>query len=334
MRKPVIGIIGGSGYIGSRIAERLVKKYEVRVLDKNPFQSRKITSIQYQHCDITRYENVKRSLEGVDAVIHTAIVQIPLINDNIKQGFEVNFIGTQNVCKAISEIRSIKGMVLAGSWHVFGEKDLEGKIDENFGFRPDKVEDRAYLYVLSKIAQEVMVRFYSRIIPDSVFGIIRLGTVLGEGMPEKTAANIFISRGLKGEPITPYKHSMYRPMFYVDINDACRAFEVYIKKVLRNEIDKERCDVINVCWPTPVTILDLAKIVQKEIVRLTKGRIMPPIKIIDQRIPILHDPGNAKRLRMDISRAEKFLGLKKLKSPKKSIANIIGSRLKSLQNFS
>jgi hypothetical protein len=51
-----------------------------------------------------------------------------------------------------------------------------------------------------------------------IFGIIRMGPVLGEGMPEKTAANIFIENGVAGKPLTPFKNSMYRPMSYADIN--------------------------------------------------------------------------------------------------------------------
>lgn len=330
MKKYVVGIIGGAGYIGSRIAERLAKKYEVRILDIKKYQKNE-ANIQSKVCDITHYEDVRKNLEGVDAVIHTAIIQIPLINDDKKYGFKVNFIGTQNVCKAVSEIPSIKGMILAGSWHVFGEKGLEGIIQEDFGFRPDKVEDRAYLYVLSKMAQEIIVRYYNQMVSDSVFGIIRLGTVLGDGMPEKTAANIFISKGLKGEPITPFKHSMYRPMFYVDINDVCNAFEAYIDKMLNNEISKEKYNVVNVCWPTPFTILDLAKIVQRKIAEFTKGKIIPPIEIVDQNIPMLHYPDDSKKIRLDISKANELLGLRKLINPEESIAIIINNRLKNIQ---
>jgi len=234
------------------------------------------------------------------------------------------------VCKAVSENPSIKGVVLAGTWHVLGEKRLEGIIDEDFGFRPDKVEDRAYLYALSKIAQEIIVRFYNQMVPGSVFGIIRLGTVLGEGMPEKTAANIFISKGLKGEPITPYRHTMYRPMLYVDVYDVCRAFEAYVEKILRGEIsknDKGTCNIVNLCWPIPITILDLAKFVQEEMVKLTEGRIRPEVEIVDQKLPMLHDPEDAKRLRIDVGKAEEFLGLKDLRNPRESIGNIIRGRL-------
>lgn len=42
------------------------------------------------------------------------------------------------------------------------------------------------------------------------------GNVLGDRVPEKIAANIFIESTPKGQPISPFRHSMYRPMLYVD----------------------------------------------------------------------------------------------------------------------
>jgi hypothetical protein len=35
---------------------------------------------------------------------------------------------------------------------------LEGVVDEEFGYRPDKVEERAKIYALSKVCQESVVR--------------------------------------------------------------------------------------------------------------------------------------------------------------------------------
>lgn len=70
-------------------------------------------------------------------------------------------------------------------------------IDEEFGFRPDQVETRARLYALSKMAQEAIVRLYDEM-SEKIYGVIGMATVLGERMPEKTAANIFISQGIKG----------------------------------------------------------------------------------------------------------------------------------------
>ena len=325
-----IGIVGGSGYIGSTLAKYLSRKFEVKILDKSPYhKENKAKKIEYKFCDILKYEEVEQGLRDVDVVIHTAIVQIPLINEYKKLGYEVNMLGTQNVCRVVSETPSMRGMILTGSWHVFGEEKLEGIIDEKFGFRPDKVEDRAYLYVLSKVAQEIIVRFYDQM-SSKIYATIRLGTVLGEGMPEKTAANIFISKGLKGESITPYKHTMYRPMLYVDVNDVCRAFEAYVERILNGEIQKGKDNppsIVNLCWPYPVTIIELAQLVKEVTIDLTKGRVRPKIEIIDKKLPMLHSSGDAKNVRVDISRVEKFLGLKKLTNPKESIRNIIRARL-------
>ena len=252
--KHKIGIIGGAGFVGTSLARHLVENFQVKILDVKtpPKDLEKV--VTYTRCDIRDYGEVIKGLDDVNLVIHVAIVQIPLINEQRRLGYEVNVIGTQNVCKAVDESPNVKGMILAGSWHTVGERDLKGIIDEEFGFRPDKVEDRARLYTLSKIAQESIVRFYDEM-SNKIYGIIRMGTVLGEGMPEKTAANIFIERGLKGEAITPYKHSMYRPMLYANIDDICRAFEAYAKKIFDHEIEKSSnslAHIVNVFYPEPI----------------------------------------------------------------------------------
>lgn len=233
----IIGVVGGSGFIGGSLANYLGRNFKIKILDVIPPRFQLGDNVSFYRCDIRRYDEVERAFKGVNLVIHAAIIQIPRINEAKRLGYEVNVIGTQNVCRAVDSLPNIKGLILTGSWHTIGERELSGVIDETFGFRPDKVEDRARLYALSKIAQESIVRFYDEM-SDKVCGIIRMGTVLGEGMPEKTAANIFIERGLRGESITPYKHSMYRPMLYVDINDICKAFEIYAKKFLNQDVKK------------------------------------------------------------------------------------------------
>ena len=168
---------------------------------------------------------------------------------------------------------------------------------------------------------------------DKINGIIKMGTVLGEGMPEKTAANIFITRGLRGEPITPYKHSMYRPMLYVDIEDVCRAYEIFAKKILNGELEKtgnSLSHIVNVYYPEPITILELAKIVRDTIVKYTDGKTNPRIEIIDQGRPLLFTKEDKyKIIKVDITKAKKLIGLKKLTSPTESIEKIIKNRLSS-----
>lgn len=319
-----IGIIGGSGYIGTNLARRLCKQFNVRVIDVR-LPEGVPEKVKFISCDITKYKELSSVVEDLDILIHTAIIQIPLINHKKRLAYEVNVIGTQNVCRVVDETPRIKGMILAGSWHVIGERGLKGTIDEEFGFRPDKVEDRARLYAISKICQESITRFYSEM-SEKVYGIIRQGTVLGVGMPGKTAANIFIENGLKGKPITPFKHSMYRPMLYVDIEDICRAFSIFCKTILEGKMSKSNNSldsIFNLYYPEPMTILELAETIRDSIIKVTDGEIRPKIEIVDRGMPLAFDEKDKEQIKVDMNKVLHNLGLKSLTHPIESIGRII-----------
>lgn len=326
-----VAIIGGAGFVGSSLVRYFMKDFDVKVLDKAPLLGDIEGKVDYAKCDVRKFKEVFEGIRDMDLVINTAIIQIPLINEKKRLGYEVNILGTQNVCRAVDKSPKVKGMILTGTWHVIGERGLRGLIDEEFGFRPDKVEERARLYAFSKIIQETIVRFYDEF-SDKIFGIIRMGTVLGNGMPEKTAANIFIEKGLKGEPITPFSHSMYRPMLYVDINDICKAFSNFALEILKGNIEKginSLTHVVNVYYPDPVTILELAELIKNTIIERTKGKANPTIKIVNTHPPILFSEEDKKQIKVDINKAVTFLHLEKLKSPKDSIEDIVVARLTS-----
>ena len=329
MNNHKITIVGGAGFIGSALTGHFSKEFKVQVLDKNPLPKSLEGKVEYQQCDIRNYDEVEQGLKNTDLVIHAAIVQIPSINEERRLGYEVNVLGTQNICEVVEKSPSAKGMILAGSWHLFGERGLKGVIDEGFGFRPDKVEDRARLYAFSKIAQETVVRFYDEM-SEKIYGVIRLGTVLGEEMPEKTAANLFITKGLKGEPLTPYKHSMYRPMLYVDINDVCAAFGTYAEKILRGGISRggsSLVHIVNLCYPEPTTILELAMMVKDAITTYSRNKKIPEIKIVDAGQPNLFAAENKGLIKVDVRKTMELLGPRKMKSPKESIERIVKNRM-------
>jgi len=329
--KPRIAIIGGAGFIGSSLAEYLKSRFSIRILDlKSPDLTEQV---EYRHCDIQCFPMLAYNLDSVDLVIQSAIIQIPRINEQIRLGYEVNIRGVENVCEAVDNNRNIKGLLLAGTWHTIGERGVNGVIDEEFGFRPDKVERRARLYVLSKIAQEAIVRFYDEM-SDKIFGIVRLGTVLGEGMPEKTAANLFIQQGLGGDAITPYRQSMYRPMLYVDINDICKAFENYIDKILDGTMEKEKDSlehIVNVYYPEPITILELAQSIRDSIMESTDREIIPKLEIIDSHGEVLFKESDKNLMKVDINKARSFLNLEYLKSPQESIRGLVHKYIEKIK---
>jgi len=328
-----VGITGGAGYIGSSLGRHLARCFDVRLFDVKVSRQEFGDDVDFQICDVRNLDELESSLEDVDLVVHAAIIQIPAINEDKRLGYEVDILGTQNVCRAVDRNPRIKGMILAGSWHTVGERELRGVIDEEFGFRPDKVEDRARLYALAKIAQESIVRFYDEM-SEKVFGIIRMGTVLGLGMPEKTAANIFIQNGLRGKPLTPFKHSMFRPMLYVDIGDVCRAYENFVRKILNGKVIKKGnslAHIFNVYYPEPTTILELAQIVRDAIVKYSDGKIEPEIDVVDTGQPSMFSEQDKKLVRVDVSKALNLLGLGELKSPRESVEEILKIRVATAQ---
>jgi nucleoside-diphosphate-sugar epimerase len=328
-----IVITGGSGFIGSALAAHLCNRCKVRIVDNRNGQPKSGDRIEFMKCDIRDYRKVKRVLGDADIVIHTAIVQIPRINEERRLGYEVNIMGTQNVCEAVRQSRSTKGLIVVGSWHTIGERKVMGIIDERFGFRPDWVEDRARLYVLSKIAQESIVRHYDEDSQDKTYGVIRIGTTLGENMPKGTAAGIFIDRGLRGQSLTPYEHSMHRPMLYVDIEDVCRAFESYAFMILDGKLSRtggssER--VVNVYYPEPVTVLELAYMVRESITRCSQGRVTPEVVVTRTGERSLNTPEDKKMMQVDASKIGAFLGLDKLVSPQEAIDRIVSKRYSNM----
>lgn len=326
-----IAIVGGSGFVGSSIASYLSSQYEITIVDQAPpFGNR---DIRFLRCDIRKLEQVETALTGMDLVINTAIVQIPQINQDRRLGYEVNVVGTQNICEAIRKSSTAKGLIITGSWHTIGERQIEGVVDEKFGFRPDLVEERARMYALSKIAQESIARIYDEI-ESKTFGVIRIGTALGDNMQAKSAANIFIESGLKGEPLTPFSHSMYRPMLLVDASDVCVAFANFAHRILSeppSSVNSSLLDIYNIYYPEPFTILELAQIIRELVSKNTNGRVNPEIKIVSTDQQTLFSKDDKRKMTVDASKARELLGSRKLTHPTDALDRIIRNRISRLE---
>lgn len=320
----------GAGFVGSSLARHLSNYYNVVTFDVKPRSPLlKDVNIEHRVCDVRRFEELKEKIGKPKVVIHTAVIQIPAINEMREQAYEVNVKGTQNICEVVRKTSEILGLILCGSWHVFGEREYRGTVDVSFGYRPDKVEERARLYVISKMLQEGIVRFYDSMANKKTYTIMRLGTVLGENMPRETAANLFIENGLLGKPLTPYKHTMHRPMLYLFIDDLCRVFHAYIDKIVNGELvgSDSNGGIYNLFYPKPITILELAETVKEAISKYTQGKIVPKIEIVDKNLPVLFSPDEKHALNADISKTLSFFGIKGLKSPIEAIFDIVDKRV-------
>lgn len=319
----------GSGFVGTSLAHFLQNSFSVKTFDIVS-QSSLLTDSKIPHelIDITNFNSLQK-IGNPKVVIHSAIIQIPKINEDKNLGYDVNVKGTQNICEIVTQNPSIKGMLLISSWHTYGEQQLKGLLRENIGYRPDMVEDRARLYALSKTIQECLIRFYDEKTPEKTFGALKIGTVLGKGMPKGTAANLFIDKALSGEKLTPFKHSMNRPMLYASITDICKATKNFVnliinqKKKSNNSIDH----IMNIAYPHPISILDLAHIISDSVNKYTDGKIKPEISIVDQGLDEIGSSTDKDNIELDISKIQKILNLEKLTSPQEQIDILIKEKL-------
>ena len=69
--------------------------------------------------------------------------------------------------------------------------------------------------------------------------------------------------------------------------------------------------IINVYYPEPITILDLAEIFKNTIAKLTNESAIPRIEILDQGIKQLFHKNDKIKSKVDITKSFKVLGINK-----------------------
>lgn len=165
-------ITGGAGFIGSHIAEYLLKNNagKVRVLDNlsNGFETnlailREYDGFEFIEGDIRNIEICRTACKGIDFVSHQAAVgSVPR---SIKEPFntnDVNVGGFVNILKAAVE-NNIKKFVYASSSSVYGDEPTLPK-------REDKTGNCLSPYAVSKKADELYADVFARVYGVDVLG--------------------------------------------------------------------------------------------------------------------------------------------------------------------
>lgn len=165
-------VTGGAGFIGSHIAEYLLKNNagKVRVLDNfsNGFQSnidilKPYNNFEFIEGDIRNLETCRQACEGINYVSHQAA--LGSVPRSIKEPFntnDVNVGGFVNILKAAVE-QKVKQFVYASSSSVYGDEPTLPK-------REDRVGNCLSPYAVSKKADEMYADVFSK-----VYGIPVLG---------------------------------------------------------------------------------------------------------------------------------------------------------------
>ena len=169
-------VTGGSGFIGSHVADKLVEAgHQVRVFDlKRPYRD----DVEFIEGDITRKEDVRRGLSGMDVVYHiAAFSNIDLVKDHPLTTIEHNILGTAYLLEQCRQQKAAR-FILASSVFLF--------------------DGRGHLYTTCKLASELLCKNYHTLY-SLPYTILRYGTAYGPRSRAADVISLFVRKALEGE---------------------------------------------------------------------------------------------------------------------------------------
>ena len=211
-------VLGGAGFIGPRVMQRLVERgHEVSCMDISP-QAPALASlqgrIQMSRGDVTLMDDVVRVMLEVkpDRVLNLAYLLGAGENDP-HFAVRLNILGMDN-CFEAARICGIKRVIYASSLAVYGQQ-------RHFGERAVTEDDLRMgtgVYAVSKIYNEHQAEWYNRAYQMAITGV-RPANVTG---PDKERGSMdhvrCITLPARGEPVQfPYRDAMRLPIHVEDI---------------------------------------------------------------------------------------------------------------------
>jgi len=169
-----IAIIGGSGFIGTRLTKRLLEsKQKVKIIDKRKSD---FYPELWEFADVRDYDSLVKTLKGCDVIYNLAaehkdnVTPVSLYDD-------VNVDGAVNVCK-VSEKLGIKKLIFTSSVAVYGFAPVN--TDETGVFNPFNDYGRTKMLaeaVFREWLSKEKTRSLTIIRPTVVFGERNRGNV-------------------------------------------------------------------------------------------------------------------------------------------------------------
>ena len=284
-------VTGGAGFIGSNIAEELIRqKHTVRILDNFSTGKKEhirgfIHKIQVLQGDIRNPSLLRRAMKGMDYVSHQAALRsVPKSVDNPKDTNDINITGTLNVLMAAKQAK-IKRLVYASSSSVYGDALTFPQKETQ---RPSPVSP----YAASKLAGEHYCVLFTK-----TFGLetvsLRYFNVFGPRQdPESLYSAVipkFMEQAKKGRPLEVHWDGRQTRDFTYVAN-------VVRSNLLAAKVPKAAGMVFNIANGRSHSLLELIGILEKIAGRKLKRRHTPK------------RAGDVRKTWADISLAKRILG--------------------------
>lgn len=278
-----IGVVGGSGFIGSHIVDKLLQAgHEVTVFDiMKPHRS----DVRHIHIDITNLSKTVVALTGDYDVIYmlAAMADVNDVYNNPVEAGEVNILGVANVLEAVRR-NDIDRIIFASTIWVY-EAALDDYVDEDTPLLISKVN---HVYTATKIAAETYIHSYNKLYGVK-YTILRYGIPYGPRARSGTVIATFVRRAFNGEPLIIYGDGLqYRNFVYVE--DLAEGNVLALKKIAENK-------TYNLEGKRPVTIREIAEIIRRLVGKNVKIEYKPEFR-----------PGDYKGKIVSAEKAKRELG--------------------------
>ena len=206
-------VTGGGGFVGAPTVRLLLDEgARVRVLDSNPSPRLEGLDCELVIADIADPSAIADAFEGVDGVLHLAVLPLTLANAELEVAFRTNVEGSFNVFRAAGE-HGVKRVVYSSASSAYGPTS-EVPIREDHPLRPTA------FYPASKAAAEMLLRGAAPYYGYS-FAILRYMNVYGPGQRAGVVPAV-AKRMLAGER-PPLNGDGSQAFDFVHIEDCARA---------------------------------------------------------------------------------------------------------------
>lgn len=197
-------ITGGAGFIGSNLAEALVRDGErVRIFDDFSSGTRENLAairdrVEIVEGDLRDANAVKRAMEDVTYVAHQgALRSVERSVDDPISSDAVNVHGTLHVLMAARDTPGVRRVVYASSSSVYGDNPALPKVEDQ---APAPVSP----YAVSKLAGELYCRVFTKLYAVETVSLRYFNVFGPKQSPESRYAAViplFLRSALAGEPL-------------------------------------------------------------------------------------------------------------------------------------
>jgi UDP-glucose 4-epimerase len=281
-------ITGGAGFIGSHLAEELVKRgHKVTILDnlykgEHGYHRNLFQHIPFINASILEKNVIEELVANHDVVFHlAAILGVKSTMDKSVELIETNMDGTRNILQAAKKYD--RKVVFASTSEVYGKATppFSEDGDRLYG-STDKLR---WCYAISKTLDETLCLGYG--LQGMAVTIVRYFNIYGPRAKDGPYAGViprFISSALQGKPIQVYGDGTQTRCFTY-VSDAVEATIKAMDKRANSEI-------INIGSQDEISIQDLATFIhtmtnsQSPIINVPFDKVYPiGFEEIPNRVP-------------------------------------------------